>query len=53
MAETKYVDALASINFEKDLMLDSSCGHHLTKDQSKFSSPQSTMEMKPKSCPIL
>jgi len=40
MAETKYVDALASINFENDRMVDSSCGHHLREDQSKFSSPR-------------
>jgi len=40
MAETKYVDALASINFENDRMVDSSCGHHLREDQSNFSSPQ-------------
>jgi len=36
--ETKSVDALASINFEDDWIVDSGCGHHLTGDQSKFSS---------------
>ena len=40
MAETKSVDALASINFEDDWIVDSGCGHHLTGDQSKFSSLQ-------------
>jgi len=40
VTETKYVYALASINFENDWMVDSSCGHHLREDQSKFSSPQ-------------
>jgi len=40
VAETKYVDALAAINFENDWMVDSSCDHHLTRDQSKFFSPQ-------------
>ena len=40
VAETKYVDALASINFENDWIVDSSCGHHLREDQSKFSSPR-------------
>ena len=40
VVETKYVDALASINLENDWMVDSGCGHHLTEDQSKFSSPQ-------------
>jgi len=53
VAETKYVDALASINLENDWMVDSGCGHHLMEYQSKFSSPKSTMEMKPKSRPIL
>jgi len=38
VAETKSVDALASINFEDDWIVDSGCGHHLTGDQSKFSS---------------
>ena len=40
VAETKFVDALASMNFEDDWIVDSSCGHHLTGDQSKFSSLQ-------------
>jgi len=31
---------LASINFEDDWIVDSGCGHHLTGDQSKFSSLQ-------------
>jgi len=38
VAETKYVDALASINFENDWMVDSGCGHYLMEVQSKFSS---------------
>jgi len=28
---------MASINFERDWIVDSGCGHHLTGDQSKFS----------------
>ena len=41
MAETKYVEALASINLENDWMVDFGCGgHHLKEDQSKFSSSQ-------------
>ena len=28
---------MTSINFERDLIVDSGCGHHLTGDESKFS----------------
>lgn len=40
VAETRQVDALASINFEDDWIVDSGCGHHLTGETSKFSSIQ-------------
>ncbi|KAH7864383.1 hypothetical protein Vadar_028987 [Vaccinium darrowii] len=32
------VDALSTINFDNDWIVDSGCGHHLTGDGSKFSS---------------
>ncbi|KAL3522092.1 hypothetical protein ACH5RR_014926 [Cinchona calisaya] len=37
VAEAKSIDALASINFEDEWIVDSGCGHHLTGDDSKFS----------------
>ena len=37
VAETKDIDALASINLEDEWIVDSGCGHHLTSDESKFS----------------
>jgi len=40
VVERKSVDALASINFENDWIVDSSCDHHLNGDQPKFSSLQ-------------
>jgi hypothetical protein len=38
MAGTTKVDALSSVNFKNDWVIDSCCGHHLTGDESKFSS---------------
>ena len=37
MVETTTDDAMASINFKNDWIVDSGCGHHLTSDCSKFS----------------
>lgn len=37
MAETRIVNAITSINFEHDCIVDSGCRHHLTGDRSKFS----------------
>jgi len=37
VAETRAIDAMTSINFERDWIVDSGCGHHLTEnDESKF-----------------
>ncbi|XP_060186750.1 uncharacterized protein LOC132616160 [Lycium barbarum] len=36
IAETRVVDALASLNFERGWTMDSGCGHHLTEGESKF-----------------
>ncbi|XP_016498615.1 uncharacterized protein LOC107817324 [Nicotiana tabacum] len=36
-AETRAINAMASINFERNWIVDLGCGHHLTRDQSKFS----------------
>ncbi|XP_059309472.1 uncharacterized protein LOC132060451 [Lycium ferocissimum] len=36
VAETRVVDALASLNFERGWIVDLGCGHHLTEDESKF-----------------
>ncbi|KAH0714412.1 hypothetical protein KY284_007317 [Solanum tuberosum] len=36
VAETRAIDAMTSINFERDWIVDSGCGHHLTGDESKF-----------------
>lgn len=38
MAGTTTVDALTSINFDNDWIIDFGYGHHLTSDDSKFSS---------------
>ncbi|KAL3501592.1 hypothetical protein ACH5RR_036041 [Cinchona calisaya] len=38
VAKAKSIDALASINFEDEWIVDSGCEHHLTGDDSKFSS---------------
>ncbi|KAK6923665.1 hypothetical protein RJ641_009865 [Dillenia turbinata] len=40
IAETRGAVAMAAINFGSDWVVDSGCGHHLTGDQSKFSSFQ-------------
>ena len=37
VAETQAIDAMTSINFERDWIVDSRCGHLLTGDESKFS----------------
>lgn len=37
MVEHTTVDTITSINFEDDWIVDSSCSHHLTKNDSKFS----------------
>ncbi|KAK0599180.1 hypothetical protein LWI29_003009 [Acer saccharum] len=38
LAKNTTVDAIASINFENDWIIDFGCGHHLTRDKSNFSS---------------
>ncbi|KAK0602519.1 hypothetical protein LWI29_034309 [Acer saccharum] len=38
LAENTTIDVIASINFEKDWIIDSDCGHHLTRDKSNCSS---------------
>lgn len=38
MARATTVDALTLINFENDWIVDMGCGHHLTGNESKFSS---------------
>jgi hypothetical protein len=38
MAGTTTIDALSSIDYKNDWVVDSGCGHHLTGDESKFSS---------------
>ncbi|KAG6470352.1 hypothetical protein ZIOFF_071420 [Zingiber officinale] len=40
MAENKTMDAMNSINFDKDWIVDSGCGHHLIGDDRKFSNIQ-------------
>ncbi|KAH0702541.1 hypothetical protein KY285_016819 [Solanum tuberosum] len=37
VAETRAIDAMTSINFERDWIVDSGFGHYLTGDKSKFS----------------
>ncbi|KAG6469325.1 hypothetical protein ZIOFF_074038 [Zingiber officinale] len=37
MAENKTIDAMNSINFDKDWIVDSGCGNHLTGNDTKFS----------------
>ncbi|KAH0780989.1 hypothetical protein KY290_000587 [Solanum tuberosum] len=36
VAETRAVNTMTSINFERDYIVDSECGHHLTGDEVKF-----------------
>lgn len=38
MADSSSTDVLDSIDFEKDWIIDWGCGHHLTGNESKFSS---------------
>jgi hypothetical protein len=38
MAGTTMIDALSSIDYKNDWVVDSGCRHHLTGDESKFSS---------------
>ncbi|CAM8920044.1 unnamed protein product [Rhodiola kirilowii] len=40
MVESTTLDALTSINFKDDWIVDSGCGHHLTGDESKFAKIQ-------------
>ncbi|PRQ29813.1 putative RNA-directed DNA polymerase [Rosa chinensis] len=40
MVESSTLNAMASINFQNDWIVDSGCGHHLTGDESKFSKLQ-------------
>ena len=47
MVGTTKIDALSSVNYENDWVVDSSCGHHLTSNESKFSSFR---DYKGKSC---
>ena len=38
LTDNTIVDAMVSIHFEKDWIIDSSCDHHLTENDSNFSS---------------
>ncbi|KAG6471062.1 hypothetical protein ZIOFF_072158 [Zingiber officinale] len=40
MAENKTIDAMNSINFDKDWIVDSGCGNHLIGNDTKFSNPK-------------